>query len=412
MKGPADILSPDAEPVGLGGALRRRVEDFLVEEVPLHAPAGHGDHLIVGIEKRGTSTLDAMLWLSKAAKVSEHVIGYAGLKDARAVARQYFSLPKVPAQRVLAMRQPRLEVLSVERHTNALKVGHLRRNRFTIRIRGARVERAAAAREALERMVARGMPNPYGGQRFGVKQDTHRMGRAVIEEDWAGFLDLLLGSPSDLEMDPRVKAAREAYAAGDLRKAFDLLPLKNRSEKKALGALIRTGRPKDAFLALGRRPQRIWVSAWQSYVFNRILDRRIREGTWDRLLTGDVAWLHASGACYPVRDAGAEAARAGDLVASPSGALIGYDLVRSSGEPGRIEEEVFREEGADPEAFRSSPAKSRGARRPLRVPVREASLEVEGTSVVVRFMLPPGAFATVLLGRLMAGGPEPVEGDE
>jgi tRNA pseudouridine13 synthase len=388
------------------------VEDFLVEEVPLHAPAGRGDHLLVQIEKRGVSTLDAMLWLSKAAKVSERVIGYAGLKDARAVARQYFTLPKVPPERVLAMRQPRLKVLSVERHVNALKVGHLRGNRFTIRIRGARVERMAAARASLERMVARGMPNPYGGQRFGVKQDAHRLGRAVVEEDWAGFLDLLLGSPSDREMDPRVRAAREAYGDGDLARAFRLFPLKNRSEKKALGALMRTGSPREAFQALGKRPQRIWVCAWQSYVFNRVLDRRVREGTWDRLLPGDVAWLHESGACFPVR---ADVPEEPGLEASPTGPLIGSDLVRPTGAPGRIEEEVFREEGADPEAFRSSWARARGTRRPLRVPVREASLELEGTSVVARFLLPPGTFATVLLGHLMAGGPdaadEPGEAD-
>ena len=82
---------------------------------------------------------------------------------------------------------------------------------------------------------------------------------------------------------------------------------------------------------------------------------------------------------------------------------------------------MLRAEGADPEAFRAAHARMRGSRRPLRVPVKDASLEVEpserpdgngGTgNVVVRFTLPPGAFATVLLDLLMAGpgrrgGPE------
>ena len=90
--------------------------------------------------------------------------------------------------------------------------------------------------------------------------------------------------------------------------------------------------------------------------------------------------------------------------ASPTGPIVGYDLPCASGRPGEVEREVFREEGVDPEAFRAEHVRARGHRRPLRVPVREASLEVEDPhTVLVRFVLPPGSFATVLLEALMAG---------
>lgn len=412
----------DDEPVALGGRIRHVPDDFVVEEIPLFAPLGTGEHVLAVVEKRGLSTLDVLLFLSKALKVSERTIGYAGLKDARALTTQTVSIPRVSPERVRAVEGPRFRVLSAERHVHGLKIGHLRGNRFRIRIRGADLTRVAAATAALADLVARGMPNPYGEQRFGTKLDSHLLGRAIVDEDWAGFLDHLLGQPSALEKDPRMHAAREAWTAGKPEDAFELLPKKHRSEKRALAVLVRGGSPRDAFDALGPHPKRIWVSAWQSWLFNRVLERRRADGTWNRLLPGDVAWLHASGAMLEAGSGPVEAERAASLTASPTGPLPGYDQRLASGAPGAVERDVLRAEGADPESFRAAHARMRGSRRPLRVPVRDATLEVEPSerpeapggigNVVVSFALPPGAFATVLLDLLMAGpGPKhPPEG--
>jgi tRNA pseudouridine13 synthase len=395
----------------LGGRIRSRPEDFLVEEIPLLAPTGEGEHVIAQVEKRGISTLDALLFLSKALKVSERQIGYAGLKDARAVTRQYVSVPRVPLERVEGLAGPRFRVLSAARHPHGLKIGHLKGNRFTIRIRGADLAHVDAARAALETLVAGGMPNPYGGQRFGTKGDGHLLGRAILEQDWTGFVDRLLGHPSGLEQDERTLAARAAWDAGRPQEALGLWPAKRRSEKRVLAELLRTGNPRSAFEALGPHPRRIWVSAWQSWLFNRVLARREADGTWDRLLPGDVAWLHDSGATYDAQEGIRDADRAAALVASATGPLPGYDLRLASEAAGRVEREVLAAEGCDPEAFRADHARMRGSRRPLRVPVREASLEVEGPGqVLARFVLPPGAFATVLLGILMGEPPAPDDG--
>jgi tRNA pseudouridine13 synthase len=409
---PADARRP-GEPVALGGRIRHEPDDFVVEEIPLLAPLGTGEHVLAVVEKRGLSTLDVLLFLSKALKVSERTIGYAGLKDARALTTQTVSIPRVSPERVRAVEGPRFRVLSAERHPHGVKIGHLLGNRFTIRIRGADLARVGAAEAALADLALRGMPNPYGEQRFGTKLDSHLLGRAIVDEDWAGFLDLLLGQPSALEKDPRMHAARGAWSAGLPDDAFALLPKNHRSEKRALAVWLRTRSPREAFDALGPHPKRIWVSAWQSWLFNRVLERRRADGTWDRLLPGDVAWLHASGALLEAGSGPEEAERAASLAASPTGPLPGYDQRLASGAPGAVEREVLRAEGADPEAFRAAHVRMRGSRRPLRVPVRDASLSVERPekpaaqgaigNVLVKFQLPPGAFATVLLDLLMAG---------
>ncbi|MFM8981145.1 MAG: tRNA pseudouridine(13) synthase TruD [Planctomycetia bacterium] len=127
-----------------------------------------------------------------------------------------------------------------------------------------------------------------------------------------------------------------------------------------------------------------------------------------RVAGGRPRLAHGQRRCLPATGDRRDRERAAALRASPTGPLPGYDLRLCSGAPGALEREVLAAEGVDPEAFRQGLARMRGSRRPLRVPVREASLEVEGTgSIVVRFVLPPGAFATVLLGLLMDGATAP-----
>jgi tRNA pseudouridine13 synthase len=402
LRAPAAVATVDGLRAGLGGMIRQVPEDFFVEEIPLFRPSGTGQHVIAQVEKRAASTFDLLLFLSKAVKVSERVIGYAGLKDARAVARQYVSIPKVAPERVLAVRHRRFKILSAVRNEKPLKIGYLKGNRFTIRIREPDLTRLEAARAALDRLVARGMPNAYGSQRFGVRQDGHLLGRAMVQEDWREFADQLLGRPQSVERNPRIIEARRAYDRGDLAAAKAAFPLRHRSEKRAVGVLLRGGSPRVAFDRIGSGPRRIWLSAWQSYLFNSVLDRRVRDGTFNRLLAGDLAWLHRTGATYLVEDEAAERARSERAVASPTGPLPGYDPPQTRGEPARIEAAVLDAEGADPEALRAAPTRARGLRRPLRCPLQEASLDVEPDgSVLARFVLPPGAFATVVLDHLM-----------
>jgi len=405
---PARIRRLTAGLPGLGGRIRTVPEDFRVEELPLYAATGEGDHLLFQMEKRGLSTFESLLWISKAVKVSEHTIGYAGLKDARAVTTQWMSVHRVPPGRLVAMRHPKIRILTIARHASKIRIGHLAGNRFTIRIRDARVAHLRAAREALGLLAERGVPNAYGVQRFGVKHDGHLLGRALLKGDFAEFLSHLLGRPSPREADARVRRAREDYDRGDLAGAFEAYAPKHRIQRQALSALIATGDPRAGYEALGKRPRRIYVSAYQSYLFNRCLNARLEADTYDRLLPGDLAWQHATGALYPIpahaaeADVDAEFDRARRFEASPTGPLPGYEMREPAGAPLALERVVLEPEGLTDELFRAEAIGTRGSRRPYRVPLLDASLEQDGPdAIVARFTLPPGSFATVVLDEIM-----------
>src|SRR5690606_35029009 len=90
------LLTPGAEPwpyltadiPAIPGTLKARYEDFVVEEIPLYEPEGRGDHVHFVIEKAGLTTHKAVADVARALGVHPRNIGFAGLKDARAVTRQ------------------------------------------------------------------------------------------------------------------------------------------------------------------------------------------------------------------------------------------------------------------------------------------------------------------------------------
>ena len=199
---------------GIGGHIKGRPEDFRVEEIPRYRPGGVGEHTYFEIEKVGLSTFEAVRRVARALGVRPRDVGYAGLKDAQAITRQTLSVHGAPPGQVLALNLPRIEVLWAERHTNKLRVGHLRGNRFAIRVRGVGREALEPCRAVLGVLARRGVPNYFGEQRFGMRGNSHLLGRAIVRRDWAGLMDSLLGQPHPDESAEAQAARRVTSSTG------------------------------------------------------------------------------------------------------------------------------------------------------------------------------------------------------
>ena len=119
---------------GIGGVIKQRAEDFFVQEIPLYEPSGQGEHVYCEIQKVGLTTFDAINQIARALNVSSRDIGYAGVKDARAVTRQVLSIFGTNEAAISALQIPNLTILWAARHDNKLRIGHLSANRFAIRI--------------------------------------------------------------------------------------------------------------------------------------------------------------------------------------------------------------------------------------------------------------------------------------
>ncbi len=399
---------------GIGGAIKQRPEDFRVTERPLYEPSGEGTHTYFGLRKRGIPTPAAVGQLARRLGVAPGEIGVAGLKDAQALTEQTMSVEHVEPARLEGLRDDHWEVTWVSRHTNKLRRGHLSANAFAIRIRDVSRGQIEPARAVFERLVARGVPNLYGPQRFGRAGQNATLGQAIVAGDLEGFIRRMLGSPSP-EDPPDVAAARALFDSGQADKALRRWPGHYFNERRALRAWVRTGKPKPAFAALDKFTKRFLVSAFQSDLFNRVLARRI--DSLHTVAAGDLAQKHDSGGVFLVEDVAAEAPRAERFEISPTGPLFGYRVRLAEGEPGQLEQAVLDEAQLTLEDWRKTGGqKVKGARRSLRYPLGEPAIEADadrhGSYIEVRFTAPAGCYATALLREIMKDDEAAAAADE
>ncbi len=402
---PLPFLTEDVAPIA--AAVKRRYEDFRVEEIPAYEPCGQGDHCFFTIEKRGIATMQAVADIARKLGVPARSIGLAGLKDARAVAVQTLSVEHFEPGRIEALQIPRIRVLRVTRHTNKLKIGHLRGNRFAIRLRDLDTARLGDLRAVCDTLSRRGVPNYFGRQRFGLRGDTWEIGRAVVHNDPAAAVELMLGRPGPHD-DGDVLEARRLYESGDYEAAAGAWPYLFRENARLCRIMARTGgNHRRAYFAMDARLKKFAVNAYQSHIFNLVLARRV--GEIDRIRLGDLAYRHEHGAVFRVEDEEAENERVEAFEISPTGPICGYKMTEASGEPGRIEQEVMAAEGVRLDRFRGLKGmKLHGARRPLRF--RPEGLEIapgddeRGAFVELRFALASGCYATMVLREICKEG--------
>ncbi|HKQ68746.1 MAG TPA: tRNA pseudouridine(13) synthase TruD [Polyangiaceae bacterium] len=354
--------------------IKRTPQDFVVEEIPAFPPSGEGEHLYVRITKTNITTNDAVKRICAALAVDERGAGYAGMKDKRAVTRQTISVPfptsRAPSE-AMALSVEGIEIASAERHPHKLRPGHLKGNRFTITLRDLPAKSVAGVREALGRAGRIGVPNSFGPQRFGRDGDNS-------ERAWAWLTGRAKG-PSD------------------------------------------------------RRERRLLFSALQADLFNRVLERRLDEGTWNRPLTGDLMKKTDTGGLFLCDDREGDTLRAERREICPTGPIYGVKMRWPEGEPLAIERAVLEAAtgqagGVNP--FEANGALGEGSRRPFVLhPIElavesvdeptkaDAKIAVNGggseqmrhsgvhegqDALRVLFVLPKGGYATTLLNCAVA----------
>ncbi len=382
---------------GIGGQIKTVPGDFYVEEIPLYEPGGKGQHLYVTIEKKGIATLTAINRIARALKINSRKIGYAGQKDAQAITRQTLSIDGVLPEQVGQLNVPGIKIIAAKQHRNKLKLGHLAGNKFIIRVRGVEQTALAQARAILERLSQQGVPNYFGEQRFGLRQNSHLLGRALVKGQLDEFFDQFLGHPHRAE-NSRAQQARAAFDAGNWSEALNLWPSMLRQERTALAKLVKTHDAAAALQTIDNRLKRLFVSAFQSDLFNQLLAERL--DSLNKLETGDVAYIHRNGASFVVEDVAREQPRADTFEISPAGPLFGVKHLAARGKAGKRELAVLQAAEVSLKDFNLPGIRFKGGRRPYRIPLNDAALYWD-EGLIISFVLPPGGYATMVLREVM-----------
>ncbi len=333
---------------GVGGRIRARPEDFMVEEVSLYEPSGDGSHLYVNITKVNQTTRDVQLQLAELFNLKPQNIGTGGLKDKFSVSTQTFSI--LFEQNVISSGEA-MEVIEgsldvrvnwAKWHSNKFRAGHLIGNKFKVIITAIHIPKNQAienSKRIADMIHKRGLPNYYGEQRTG------KHGKNVVD-------------------------------------GWGILQGKRRFTDRWLSKLL--------------------IASYQSYLCNRYLSERVRRGLFDTLIVGDVAKKHDTGGIFWVNDLADEQPRYVAQEISFTAPMFGFQMSEALGDSGALEAEILEESEMSMKNFKRM--KVTGTRRLGRlIPRIEVSDSPRG--VELSFMLHKGGFATTLLREFMKNEP-------
>jgi len=419
---------------GIGGRIKQVAEDFIVEEaltdgtVAQVAPeetqkvVGEGENLICVLVKRNWDTILALEQVASRLGVGKRRIRYAGIKDAKALTAQHVSIWNISPKEVGRVRVKDIELRPEKFSTKPIRLKDLLGNRFRITIR--QIEgKADAVKDRIEPILkgvrdVGGVPNFFGHQRFGTV--THVVGKKLVKGSFEEAALTFLAATRSLEEVDAAEARKKLRSAQDYKQALKDFPRHLKFEIAMLNYLARY--PNDftnAFRALPRRLGRMFVQAYQSYLFNRLLGQKLSTTPSKGGEVGDyVTELDSHGLPSKVAKliVQEDKMKINEDLRDGKKCLVlpifGYKTEVPDSADGDVERKILSEENVQLDDFYLPELKefsSQGAFRPMIAPINdfdvsriaEDSLNPDRVAVELEFSLRRGEYATILLREIM-----------
>ncbi|RLE83114.1 MAG: tRNA pseudouridine(13) synthase TruD [Thermoprotei archaeon] len=412
-------------PKSIGGRIRAKVEDFIVEEVsvdrlrasPNATPSdGIGEYLWFILEKRNLDMITAIEIISRQLNIPRNHFFYAGIKDARAITRQFVSTFTSYEHTLKMFQHNKIKLYAFFRRPFKLRPGLLYGNWFKIKISDLEIfyEKALKIVSELVREIETlgGVPAYYGYQRFGtIRPNTHIVGKYIIKGLFEEAVWEYIARPYLRERfyDTR----REAWKRRDPEFVLKEYPKSLHHERLMAEHLCKN--PRDYVGALRRLPltlRKMFIQAYQSYLFNKLVSKRIEHGlslVFPQI--GDYVGLIDSRGIVSsvVKVSKINIAEVERLIRERKAVLVGnifgYGTRLAGGYPGQLEREILEEENLKLEYFKIKgmpEISSKGRYRHLSFRVEDFKVtEACENYVTVEFILKKGNYATVFLREIM-----------
>ena len=330
--------------------------DFVVEEIPLYEFSGEGEHMILFIRKKGLSTNEMIGEIARYLNIKNRDIGYAGLKDKHAMTKQYISINKQHEEALEGFKSDSIKIISKTYHNNKIRIGHLKANRFYIKVKKVNPTSAAKIDEALKNISTAGMPNFFGYQRFGNDGDNHILGEK-------------LAKGNAKERNPRVKKLLiNAYQSH----LFNLWL----SRRLEINSLVSSFKVQEIETLLNMPNDEVKKMKAQKHPF--------------KLISGDIMEHYPYGRLFDFDGSEEDLNRFNKRDITVTGLLCGKKVKNSAGVAGDIERDFNDTINAD------------GARRyawvyPTDI---EGRFNPQEAQYEMNFTLPKGSYATVLIEEI------------
>lgn len=404
---------------GTGGRIKTFPEDFIVKEISDRPEEKeNGKYAIAEVTTRNWETNRLVRLLSRNLGISRERIGFAGTKDKRAVTTQLMSF-EMSLEKLKDVGLKDVSIGNAYTGKRPIQIGDLIGNSFDIRVRECSMtqDRIVDTLSAVESVVKSigGFPNYFGVQRFGViRPITHKVGELIIRGNLEGAVRAYLSDPSEFEEEDVKTARSELVKRDDWSELLRIMPEQMSFEKMMVGHLSEhDGDWIGAIEVLPKNLQMMFVHAYQSYVFNKMLSKRMESGLpLDKPIVGDVIIpldankipLHENPVVTTEKNIDLVARQVRTDKAYITLPLFGSESVLSEGQMGDIERSIIEEERITQEDFivpGLNHCNSKGNRREVIGPVKDLSHRIEDDGYSVSFSLPKGNYATCLMREFM-----------
>lgn len=386
----------------MGGEIKKEAEDFYVEEILELGLAEDGNFAIIRVEKKNWDTLKFVRALAKSLGISQKRISFAGTKDKRALTVQFFSISGLKKEDIekIRIKDAKIEFLGYSRRE--IKLGDLLGNIFKIKV--SEVKNGEVFEETKKEIAEKGIPNFFGEQRFGTRGITHEVGKLILQKNYSEAFWTFVAKPSEIEGEELRRIREELWNSRDPVYGLKELP-KHLTYEKALLQKLREGKSEEkALLSLPKTLKMMFVHAYQSYIFNRLLSQRIADfGELKTIMKDDwacyITYKTRKPSFVDYTKIGANKSRVELLIkegfATLALPLVGYDTKLEGWS--KIASEFLAEDNLDISSFKTDHKEfsSSGSYRSAGLPLGITELKFSGE--VFEFYLPAGCYGTVLL---------------
>jgi tRNA pseudouridine13 synthase len=384
---------------GTGGSIKQGSEGFRVSElvdksldISLSNDENHRYPLYV-LEKQDIDSNHALFEIERELHMRFRVMG---IKDAKAVTAQYAGMEKV-------MRNPPAELKS--RHTRLTLKGFTKQplekrflvgNKFEIRIYNV----SSSDLSSLVPQIIK-VGNFYGLQRFGSERlVTHLVGREIVKRNFIKAVELLLSYTTEFDTQMSREIRNRCADPRNYRQVLKMLPRGMDIELQVLSALVAGRNAIAALRAVPIMIRRLFVQAYQAYIFNRCLSRAIMRG--EELLqpqTGDLCF-ETGGPVTFGRIIKYNPNSKTKLV--PAIRMAGYTFQPGKGRFENITRAILQEEEVAPKDFYIKEMQELSQQGGFRqAPLWCTDFWYERDPLRVSFKLPKGSYATTLLREII-----------
>ncbi len=254
--------------------VKQRPEDFRVEELTDVVASKTGDFALYRLDKIGWTTPDALAVVRRRWKIDMRRLAFAGLKDRHADTTQFITIYRGPARN---LTHEKIHVTYLGQVEVPFSSAHIRANRFTITVRHLTPQDELAALQAIDEIPHVGVPNYFDDQRFGSVNDGDFIGREMVFGRFEQALRLALTAPyeHDRAEAKHEKATLRTYW-GDWSQCA--VKLGGCDARPLINFLV--ANPHDFAGAIARlKPELggLYLAAYQSYLWNKMLDRWLRD---------------------------------------------------------------------------------------------------------------------------------------